>query len=74
MTRSMVLSATRDGDFWSIELHDQTSDSIWTVKARMLVNAGGPWVGDIIQKTVMINSTECVRLVRGSHIVTLQAV
>ena len=36
----------------------------------MLVNAGGPWVGDIIQEKVRINSTEGVRLVRGSHIVT----
>jgi glycerol-3-phosphate dehydrogenase len=36
----------------------------------MLVNAGGPWVGDIIHNTVRINSNEGVRLVRGSHIVT----
>ena len=36
----------------------------------MLVNAGGPWVEDIIRNTVRINTTEGVRLVRGSHIVT----
>ena len=36
----------------------------------MLVNAGGPWVGDLIQGTIRLNSTEGVRLVRGSHIVT----
>jgi glycerol-3-phosphate dehydrogenase len=36
----------------------------------MLVNAGGPWVGEIIQQKVRINSKEGVRLVRGSHIVT----
>ena len=35
----------------------------------MIVNAGGPWVGDIIQSKVRINSREGVRLVRGSHIV-----
>ncbi|MDE3079716.1 MAG: glycerol-3-phosphate dehydrogenase, partial [Paracoccaceae bacterium] len=33
-------------------------------------NAGGPWVGEIITGTLGINSTEGVRLVRGSHIVT----
>ena len=36
----------------------------------MIVNAGGPWVGDIIHNTVRLNSSEGVRLVRGSHIVT----
>jgi glycerol-3-phosphate dehydrogenase len=36
----------------------------------MLVNAGGPWVEDIIRNTARINSSEGARLVRGSHIVT----
>lgn len=36
----------------------------------MLVNAAGPWVRDVIQRKVRINSAEGVRLVRGSHIVT----
>lgn len=36
----------------------------------MLVNMGGPWVEDVIRNTVRINSTEGVRLVRGSHTVT----
>ena len=36
----------------------------------MLINAGGPWVGDIIQSKIRVNSREGVRLVRGSHIVT----
>jgi glycerol-3-phosphate dehydrogenase len=36
----------------------------------MLVNAAGPWVGDVIQTKVRSNSSDGVRLVRGSHIVT----
>jgi glycerol-3-phosphate dehydrogenase len=40
------------------------------VTARVLVNAGGPWVSNIIENTLGINSSESVRLVRGSHIVT----
>jgi glycerol-3-phosphate dehydrogenase len=36
----------------------------------MLVNAGGPWVGDIIRSKVRTRSQDGVRLVRGSHIVT----
>jgi glycerol-3-phosphate dehydrogenase len=70
MTRTKVLSAARKDGLWQIELLDQASGAQRTVKARALVNAGGPWVGDIIHNTVQINSTEGVRLVRGSHIIT----
>lgn len=70
MVRTKVLSAARAGDEWEITLEDTATGEKFTVRSRMLVNAGGPWVGDIIQQKVRINSTEGVRLVRGSHIVT----
>lgn len=70
MTRTKVLSAARKEGLWQIELLDQASGAQQTVTARALVNAGGPWVGDIIRDTVQVESTEGVRLVRGSHIVT----
>ena len=68
MTRTRVVSAERDGAAWNVVLDDGGQHK--TIRARMLVNAGGPWVGDIIRNTVRSNSTEGVRLVRGSHIVT----
>ena len=69
MTRTRVESAeSRDG-LWYITLRDQDSGALTTQTARMLVNAGGPWVKDVIQNTMRINSSEGVRLVRGSHIV-----
>ena len=40
------------------------------VTARMIVNAAGPWVGDVLRGTIKSNQTGGVRLVRGSHIVT----
>jgi glycerol-3-phosphate dehydrogenase len=70
MVRTKVLSAARVDDHWEIMVEDESSGETRIVRARMLVNAGGPWVGDIIQQKVRINSTEGVRLVRGSHIVT----
>ncbi|CUH81639.1 glycerol-3-phosphate dehydrogenase [Tropicibacter naphthalenivorans] len=70
MTRTKVQSAARVGDIWEIQTEDRETGLRRTHRARMLVNAGGPWVGEIIQGTVRINSTEGVRLVRGSHIVT----
>ena len=70
MTRTEVLSAARDGDLWRIETRNTETDQRTTHYARMLINAGGPWVGDVIQTKVRLNSREGVRLVRGSHIVT----
>ncbi len=70
MVRTKVLSAQREGNVWRIETEDIGTGVRATHRARILVNAGGPWVGDIIEKTIRSNSRDGVRLVRGSHIVT----
>ncbi|MBW4710096.1 glycerol-3-phosphate dehydrogenase [Roseobacter sp. YSTF-M11] len=70
LVRTKVISAARVDDVWEVTVEDVASGDQRVLSARMLVNAGGPWVGDIIQQKVRINSTEGVRLVRGSHIVT----
>jgi len=69
LTRNKVISAEAVDGVWHVTLED-AGGTQQTHKARMLVNAAGPWVGDIIHQTVRINATEGVRLVRGSHIVT----
>ena len=68
MTRTRVITADRSPDHWTITTEGPTGRS--SHRARALVNAGGPWVEDIIRNVARINSTEGVRLVRGSHIVT----
>ncbi len=65
--RTKVISAERDGDEWVITLDGERSGD---VRAKMLVNAAGPWVGDVIHGVMRANTPEGVRLVRGSHIVT----
>ncbi|MWB76837.1 glycerol-3-phosphate dehydrogenase [Pseudooceanicola sp. 216_PA32_1] len=70
LTRTKVLSAERKGDLWRIETQNTENGETAVHHARMLVNAGGPWVGDIIQGKIRLKSNEGVRLVRGSHIVT----
>ncbi len=68
MTRTKVTAARIVDDHWEIDL--EAGGKTWTQKARFIVNAAGPWVGDIIHQKVHVDSTEDVRLVRGSHIVT----
>jgi len=69
MTGTRVTSAERHADHWHVALN-RPDGRVETVVAKVLVNAGGPWVGDIISGVLHINSPEKVRLVRGSHIVT----
>jgi glycerol-3-phosphate dehydrogenase len=64
LTRCQVMSAERKDDLWHIE----TEQGQFT--ARNLVNAGGPWVADILSGVLHQNSKAGIRLVRGSHIVT----
>jgi glycerol-3-phosphate dehydrogenase len=68
MTRTRVVSAKRQDGHWAIELDHE--GAVHQVTAKALVNAGGPWVEDVIKGVVGLNATEGVRLVRGSHIVT----
>ncbi|KAF0674988.1 glycerol-3-phosphate dehydrogenase [Profundibacterium mesophilum] len=70
MTRTKVVSAERENGLWTVTCEDIDSGARSTARARALVNAGGPWVEDVIRNTLRINSSEGVRLVRGSHIVT----
>lgn len=69
MVQTKVTSAEFLDDLWHITI--ENPDGTEAIHcAKMIVNAGGPWVESIIHKTIRLNSTEGVRLVRGSHIVT----
>ena len=68
LTRSKVVGARAEGGVWQVEIDTPAGRRV--VSARMLVNAAGPWVGEVIHGTLGLNSADRVRLVRGSHIVT----
>jgi glycerol-3-phosphate dehydrogenase len=70
LTRTSVISADRLDDHWKITCKDTNTGRETTHFARCLINAGGPWVQDLIQTKIRLNTSEGIRLVRGSHIVT----
>ena len=45
-------------------------EDLKTVRAKAIVNAAGPWVGETLRRTLDVRSQAAVRLVKGSHIVT----
>ncbi len=69
MTRTQFVSAKdKDGE-WTASLKDMNTGKTRKIQARVLINAGGPWVKNIIEDRVKTDTPEGIRLVRGSHIV-----
>lgn len=68
-TRQKLIAAERMGPLWRLTIEDQESKAIKHVDARALVNAGGPWVADILHHKMQSSMEARVRLVQGSHIV-----
>ena len=69
MTYTKVQSAIRNTDHWMVSLLNVKSGDVFKIKAKTLVNAGGPWVNQIYKTLSGLKSAKNVRLVRGSHIV-----
>ena len=68
-TRTRCISAEGRDGAWVVTLEDVTTGVESVIHAKALINAGGPWVDRIIQNRVRMNTSDKIRLVRGSHIV-----
>ena len=68
--RTEVTEARAEGDGWAVNMRDLQTGLTRNVRARMLVNGGGPWVDRILANVTRRNDARNVRLVQGSHIVT----
>jgi glycerol-3-phosphate dehydrogenase len=68
-TRTRCISAKRDADAWTLTLQDQRTGELREIRARILVNAAGPWVSEVLQSTLATPTPASIRLVKGSHIV-----
>jgi len=68
-TRSRVLSAQRIDSFWTIRVLDVDTATEYVVHSKVLVNASGPWVSEVIEKCTPMDPVTRLRLVKGSHII-----
>ena len=69
LTRTPCISARRENGAWTAQLRDERTGQVRTVRAKVIVNAAGPWVNDFIGRVAGSNSSRNVRLVKGSHII-----
>jgi glycerol-3-phosphate dehydrogenase len=68
-TRCRVVSAKRQEGHWSVILSDEKTGVHEEVKAKLIVNATGPWVDTVLADCFGFAAQRHVRLVKGSHIV-----
>ena len=69
LTRAQCVSACRDNGIWRIRTQHAMTGAVQDFEAKVVVNAAGPWVRDVINQVAGSNSTRNVRLVKGSHII-----
>jgi glycerol-3-phosphate dehydrogenase len=68
LPRTRFVSARPGQRGWDARLQSAEGDRL-NVRARVLVNAAGPWVDEVLSATPVIPARPRVRLVKGSHIV-----
>ena len=68
LTRTRCTAARREGGLWHATL--QGADGApFTVQARALINAAGPWVSQVLSDVLAKPAQKSVRMVKGSHLV-----
>ncbi|EAQ35825.1 FAD dependent oxidoreductase [Nitrobacter sp. Nb-311A] len=68
-TRTCAVETRQSDGLWRLTVKDTLSGERSTIGARVLVNAGGPWVEEVLRRGAGVTSRARVRLVQGSHIV-----
>jgi glycerol-3-phosphate dehydrogenase len=66
-TQTQVVNAVRQDKIWHISL--KTKHKTYTIKAKAIVNAAGPWVDKVIAQ-LGLTSQHHIRMVKGSHLIT----
>lgn len=69
LPRTRCVAANRLSGKWEVTIQDEATGAQRTVFAKVLVNAAGPWVLDIVNQVTQTKSNRRVRLVKGSHII-----
>jgi glycerol-3-phosphate dehydrogenase len=68
-TRTRAVEIRQADGIWYVTTENAVSGERSTIQARVLINAGGPWVENVLAAGAGVNARAKVRLVQGSHIV-----
>ena len=64
LENTKVIKVERFKDYWKIYL-----DNKKIIESKILINASGPWINEVIKSVLKIKLRKSMRLVKGSHII-----
>lgn len=67
-THTRCVNAQRANGVWEVQLEGPAGER-YTVRAKALVNAAGPWVARFIREDLQLKSPYGIRLIQGSHLI-----
>ncbi len=67
--RTKCVEAFRHKGSWQITLKNNMTQKIVQTRAKVLINATGPWLTKTLQESLNLKPTKPLKLVKGSHIV-----
>lgn len=68
-TRTKLIDARRVDGVWELTLQDRQTEKRFTVRSKILINAGGPWLDQLMEHIAHCQTKEHIRMVKGSHII-----
>ena len=68
-TRTQLLTATRIDGLWKLKLLDKKSGKEFDIESKVLINASGPWLDELLTHITHSATREHIRMVKGSHII-----
>lgn len=71
LTRTKLISAKRvkSGAIWEVTLLDLDKNEEYSISAKALINAAGPWVSKLAANQIDQKGVRNIRLIKGSHII-----
>ncbi|WQG59940.1 glycerol-3-phosphate dehydrogenase [Pseudomonas sp. RTB3] len=67
-TQTRCINARRSKGLWHMNM-ERSDGSLFSIRAKALVNAAGPWVAKFIRDDLKLDSPYGIRLIQGSHLI-----
>ncbi|WP_397451674.1 glycerol-3-phosphate dehydrogenase [Pseudomonas sp. NA-150] len=67
-TQTRCLNAKRSKGMWHLHM-ERADGGLFSIRAKALVNAAGPWVAKFIRDDLKLDSPYGIRLIQGSHLI-----
>ncbi len=64
-TRAEITGMERKGGVWHVHIRDRLAEETQVARARLVVNAAGPWVDRVAGRSAEARNVDNVRLVKG---------